>query len=559
MSDWAVDAEGDVLVEPGGAPVPFRMTEPGEKRPLSDEQRLANLNRSMPFSDEAEKGVLSGVLSDPAGRLSECRISLPAEAFYHPANRMIYEALLAMLDACAPIEISSVTHWLRSRGQLDKCGGGGAISQLYSFIPISVQWQWHLGIVQKKFKLRQVINAAAEFIHEAQTHGTDDPNEGVDGLLASCQERMIALTDGKEEQRVKNWASICADIVDDVEEAFAPGNKGHIPLSRIATGFTSFDRRTGGLEGGTMFVIGARPSMGKTAFAMNIVENVALGEGHYHQWNHPPKPVLVFSLEMSARALGRRSIVGGAGVNLNQVRFGLGSVHDKDNITIRFGKMCHAKIFVCDCAALSIEEQRSIARIMVAKHGIKLVVSDYLQLATSESKKAKQNRALEIGEISHGYKAMAKELDIPVIVLAQLNRNTEERKGGKPKLSDLREGGDIEQDADIVGLLHRTPYYDENAPEDEAELIIAKGRDIGVGEVPLRFVADITRFESLTDSLLSNDPEKRDAGSKAQQEAQAKRDEKPARKPFKPNVPPRPQPQNREPQQGEFMPAPHDD
>ena len=496
---------------------------PREARKPSPEEKLANLNRSMPCSDEAESGMLSAFLADPQQLLSEARLSLPPEVFYHQRKREVYETLLEMLDAGTPIDVLTLTQRLRDKSLLDKFGGPGAVTELGSYFPVTAQVEFYKFVLTEKWKQRQLINACSDIIGDALVFAGKELGSQVDDLIAAAQERLLALTRDADSKGFRTMQQITADVVEDIYEAYE--NQGHIPLNRLATGFTSIDRRTGGLEGNCFFVIAARPSMGKTSLAMNIAECVALGKGfgHYKEFNPPPKPVLVFSMEMSAKSLGRRMIVGGAGINLNQVRYGLKSHNDQDALNRRVQLLRKAPIYVVEEGGLSIQQVRSRARIMAKKLGIGLIVIDYLQLMSSSTKRAQQNRAIEIGEISRGCKNMSKELNVPVIALAQLNRNAEDRKGGRPKLSDLREGGDIEQDADIVGLLHRDAYYDDEAPETQATLIIAKGRDIGVGDVPLEFWDATTTFRSTTDSLLSNDPEKRDAGSDAQKRASEKR------------------------------------
>jgi replicative DNA helicase len=245
-----------------------------------------------------------------------------------------------------------------------------------------------------------------------------------------------------------------------------------------------------------MIIIAARPSMGKTAFAMNIVENVALNS---------KLPVAVFSLEMSSQQIVQRLLCSRARVNLGKVREGFMADRDFHNLTVAASKLAESKIFIDDTAGLSILELRAKARRLKAQHDIQLIAIDYLQLMKSTSRRAQDNRQLEIAEISSGLKALAKELSIPIIVLAQLNRNPEGRAGGKPRLSDLRESGSIEQDADLVGLLVRSEYYAEDQEErdqmkGEAELIIAKQRNGPVGEVPLTFLKEFTRFEDRVDA-----------------------------------------------------------
>jgi replicative DNA helicase len=500
--------------------------------PVSTEEKLSNLNRSLPWSNEAEMGVLSCILQDPAERLSECRTEVPVEGFYGPGNRIVYEALLAMLDAGAVIEMASVTMWLNERNLLDKVGGAGHVSELFTFIPASAHYGFYRKKVLDKLRLRRLIASCTDIVAEAlnvEEYADSDPAD----MVASAQERVLALTQAEDNMGYYEWHEALEMVADDVADAFQ--NMGHIPKNRLSTGFTDLDRRTGGLEDNCFFIIAARPSQGKTSLAMNIVENVAIGEGHYKEFDQVPLPVAVYSLEMSVKSLARRSLVGGAGVNLNQVRFGLGSRNDQSNIGQRFNKMKDAKIYTYDVAGMSIERIRASARILKKRKGIRLIVIDYLQLITSEfARRMKYPRNQEIGHISKQLKAMSKELGVPVIALAQLNRNVEERgKDARPKSSDLRESGDIEQDADIIGLLKRNQYAedDEDASDKPgATFFIDKGRDIGLEDIQLDFIGATTQFRSRTTSLLSNNAAEREQGSAAQKKAK----HQPAQSPKKP-------------------------
>jgi replicative DNA helicase len=271
-------------------------------------------------------------------------------------------------------------------------------------------------------------------------------------------------------------------------------------ITGLPTGFAEFDRMTDGLHESEMIVIAARPSMGKTAWAMGVAEHVAIDQ---------KLPVAVFSLEMSSQQLVQRLLCSRARVNLQRVRDGFLAERDFPSITAAASKLAEAKIFIDDSASLSILELRAKARRLKAQHGIRLIVVDYLQLLRSTTRRAQDNRQLEISEISSGLKSLAKELHVPVLVLAQLNRQPEARSGGKPRLSDLRESGSIEQDADLVGLLVRPEIYeeDEDARAEkagEAELIIAKQRNGPIGEIALTFLKEFTRFE---DRARNIDPE----------------------------------------------------
>lgn len=265
-------------------------------------------------------------------------------------------------------------------------------------------------------------------------------------------------------------------------------------LTGLSTGFIEFDRMTSGLHDAEMVVIAARPSMGKTAFVMNIAEHVAV---------HDKKPVAVFSLEMSSQQLVQRMLCSRARVNLRKARDGFLADSDFDKIASAAGKLAEANIYIDDTPGLTILELRAKARRLKSRHDVSLIIVDYLQLLRSTSRRGQENRQIEISEISAGIKGLAKELKIPILVAAQLNRNPENRTGdskGRPRLSDLRESGSIEQDADLVGLLVRQEYYadtDEEKDETEgkADLIIAKQRNGPTGDVPLTFIKEFTRFE----------------------------------------------------------------
>ena len=289
---------------------------------------------------------------------------------------------------------------------------------------------------------------------------------------------------------VVSTKDLVMQAIEQIEKVYE--NRGSV--TGLSTGFTEFDHMTSGLHQAEMIVIAARPSMGKTALAMNIAEHVALVEG---------KPVAVFSLEMSSQQLVQRLLCSRAKVNLQRVRNGFLSERDFPSLTAVASRLATAKLFIDDSPGLSIAELRAKARRLVASHQVQLLVIDYLQLLRSTSRRAQDNRQIEISEISAGIKSLAKELNIPIIVIAQLNRQPDARakEGGRPRLSDLRESGSIEQDADVVGLLVRSEYYetDEEAKQEkagQAELIIAKQRNGPTGDVPLTFLKEYTRFEN---------------------------------------------------------------
>jgi replicative DNA helicase len=330
--------------------------------------------------------------------------------------------------------------------------------------------------------LRQIISTCTESVRRAY----EEQGE-VGALLDEVEQKIFNVGDDRFKGQLLTMKEQVMGALESIEKLYE--RRGGI--TGISTGFTEFDRMTSGLHPSEMIVIAARPSMGKTALAMNISEHVAISQ---------KLPVAVFSLEMSSQQLVQRMLCSRARVNLQRVRDGFLAERDFPSLTAAASKLAEARIFIDDAASLSILELRAKARRLKAQQDVQLIVVDYLQLLRSTTRRAQDNRQLEISEISAGLKGLAKELKIPLIVIAQLNRQPEARSGGKPRLSDLRESGSIEQDADLVGLLVRPEIYEEDEEaraekEGEAELIIAKQRNGPVGEISLTFLKEFTRFE----------------------------------------------------------------
>ncbi len=362
-------------------------------------------------------------------------------------------------------------------------GTAALVTNLFTFVPTAANVQYYLEIVRDKYILRQIISAATESVRRAY-----EEQDEVDSLLDEVEQKIFDVGEDRFKGQMLSMKDHAMQAIETIEKLYE--RKGSI--TGISTGFVEFDRMTSGLHPSEMVVIAARPSMGKTALAMNIAEFVAISE---------KLPVAVFSLEMSSQQLVQRMLCSRARVNLQRVRDGFLGERDFPSLTAAASKLAEAKIFIDDSASLSILELRAKARRLKAQQDVQLLIIDYLQLLRSTSRRAQDNRQLEISEISAGLKALAKELKIPVIVVAQLNRQPEQRTGGKPRLSDLRESGSIEQDADLVGLLVRPELYEEDEEArvekaGEAELIIAKQRNGPVGEIPLTFLKEYTRFET---------------------------------------------------------------
>jgi replicative DNA helicase len=456
----------------------------GEKVvPISPTGSAQDFHRSPPHSVEAEQGVLGSMLISPRETIAECVEKINEEYFYVPAHRTIYDVLVELWNGGQGIDLITFTQVLRDRNLLDSVGGAAFVTNLFTFVPTAANVQYYLEIVRDKYILRQIISAATESVRRAY-----EEQDEVDSLLDEVEQKIFDVGEDRFKGQMLSMKDHAMQAIETIEKLYE--RKGSI--TGISTGFVEFDRMTSGLHPSEMVVIAARPSMGKTALAMNIAEHVAINE---------TLPVGVFSLEMSSQQLVQRLLCSRAKVNLQRVRDGFLGERDFPSLTAAASKLAEAKMFIDDSASLSILELRAKARRLKAQHDVQLVIVDYLQLLRSTSRRAQDNRQLEISEISAGLKALAKELKIPVMVVAQLNRQPEQRSGGKPRLSDLRESGSIEQDADLVGLLVRPELYEEDEDariekSGEAELIIAKQRNGPVGEIPLTFLKEYTRFET---------------------------------------------------------------
>ena len=458
-----------------------------EKRGYSQVFHTTNkeVPRSLPYSEDAEKGVLCSLVLSPREVGDLCILRLHPDAFYSPAHKIVYELVIEFSDKSKPIDFITLKQTLKDRGFLEEVGGPEFLNEVYTFVPTAANAAYYVDIVREKYLLRRLILAC-----DALSRRCYDDQENVEPLLDDAERQIFEITGDHVKIDVVPTKDLVMEAIEQIEKIYE--NRGSV--TGLPTGFTEFDRMTSGLHPAEMVVIAARPSMGKTALAMNIAEHVAIDVG---------KPVAVFSLEMSSQQLVQRLLCSRAKVNLQRVRNGFLSERDFPNLTTAASRLATAKLFIDDTPGLTIAELRAKARRLAASHQIELLVVDYLQLLRSTSRRAQDNRQIEISEISAGIKSLAKELKIPIIVIAQLNRqpDTRAKEGGRPRLSDLRESGSIEQDADVVGLLVRSEYYetDDEAKQEkagEADLIIAKQRNGPTGDVALTFLKEYTRFEN---------------------------------------------------------------
>jgi replicative DNA helicase len=460
----------------------------GEKPDFrSKTQHQPDPHRMLPQSPEAEMGVLSSYLLAPREVGGICaEKKLTPKHFHIPAHATLYGVVEEMWSQNVPIEFITLTQKLRDKQQLDAIGGPAFITNLFTYLPTAANVNYYLDSVIEKHTLREIIRVCTEYA----ARGYEETG-AVQTLLDEVETRIFEIAKGQFQESDFDIRKEVMDAITSIHEIFE--RQGSI--NGLPTGIKSLDDMTNGLHGSEMIVIAARPSMGKTALAMNIAEYIAVEQ---------KKPVAVFSLEMSSQQLVQRLICSRARVSLSRLRDGFLNPRDFPAITSAGTRLADCKMFIDDTPSLSILELRAKARRLKSQHDIQAIFIDYLQLLRSPSRRAQDNRQLEIAEISSGIKALAKELNIPIVVLAQLNRNPESRSGeskGRPRLSDLRESGSIEQDADLVGLLVREEYYAESDEQRQetsgkATLIIAKQRNGPVGDVPLTFLKEFTRFET---------------------------------------------------------------
>jgi replicative DNA helicase len=453
-----------------------------QRQPLADPLKV---DRLPPHSIEAEQGVLGCVLQAPNECLGETieKFKSGSEVFYDLRHRSIYEVLVEMFDHKEGIDLITLQQRLKDRQQLEAVGGLAYLSSLPDAVPSAANLEYYAEIVREKYLLRRMIAACTSVVARVYDHEGE-----VDALLDEVERDILRIS----EARVESTANTIKDLVRKAINTVEDFHQRQGTLTGIGTGFIDFDRMTNGLHEGEMIVIAARPSMGKTSLAMNIAEHVSVDLR---------LPVGVFSLEMTAESLVLRMLCSRARVNLRNIREGFLAERDFPKLTGAAGKLANAPLFIDDTSALSILQLRAKARRMHQQYGIKLFVIDYLQLVHSTARRA-DNRQQEIADISNGIKALAKELRVPMMVLSQLNRDIEKEKNRKPRLSDLRESGAIEQDADLVGLLYEPSSGGDDegsGPEQDAksmDLYVAKQRNGPTGDVHLTFLRSYTRFES---------------------------------------------------------------
>ena len=439
------------------------------------------LDRIPPQSIEAEQDVLGAMLIEREA-ISKVAEFLHTEDFYREAHRLLFATALELFDKNDAVDLITVIEHLRKNDQLEKAGGIAYVTSLANSVPTAANVLYHARIVEEKALLRQLINAATNIAGLGY-----EASEEVDSILDNAERMILEVSNRKIGKDFAPIKTIIFEAFDRIQGLYE--SKGGI--TGLATGFKDLDRLTSGLQPSDLILIAARPSMGKTAFVLNIASHVAIRE---------KQTVAFFSLEMSKEQLVQRMLCSEAPIDSQRLRVGDLEGKDWQKLVSAADRLSSAPIFIDDTPGITVMEMRAKARRLKIEHDLKLVIIDYLQLMQGSSKsRASENRQQEISEISRSLKGLARELNVPVIALSQLSRSVESRQVKKPMLSDLRESGSLEQDADIVSFLYREDYYNpETENKNITDIIIAKHRNGPVDSMQLFFHKQFTKFADLS-------------------------------------------------------------
>ena len=436
------------------------------------------LGKVPPHDEDAEQAVLGSMLTDNDAVMAAVEV-LKEDAFYREDNKIIYQAILNLYSKSEPIDIITLKDELESMGKFEQVGGFEYLASLPDKVPTTANVQKYIKIVEEKSVLRNLIKTANEIIELGY-----NPTEDVEDIMDGAEKKIFDIMQSKNTKSYTPIKDVLVESFTNLEKLY--NQKQHV--TGVPTQFYDLDDKTAGLHGSELILVAARPAMGKTAFALNIATNAALRAN---------VPVAIFSLEMSKDQLVNRMLCSEAMVDSNKVRTGKLDEEDWTKLAEAIGPLSEAGVYIDDTPGISVMEIRTKCRKLKMEKNIGLVVIDYLQLI-SGSNKRNGSREQEISEISRSLKVLAKELNVPVIALSQLSRAVEQRDDHRPMLSDLRESGAIEQDADIVMFLYRDDYYNkESAEKDIAEVIIAKQRGGSTGTVKLDWMGNYTKFVNI--------------------------------------------------------------
>ena len=443
-------------------------------------------DRTPPHNIEAEQAVIGAIFLRPDA-FSTASELLIASDFYRVSHQRIFQAMTTLSDKGEPIDLVTVTTLLSNEQTLDEAGGVSYLSDISSSVPTAANISFYSKIVEEKALLRRLIRAATDIVTTTFEKECD-----VDELLNEAEKNILEVSNRKNASSFKAIKDVLIEVYDDIEQL----NQNNNEVTGVPTGYRDLDKITSGFQKNDLIIIAARPSVGKTAFALNIAQNVS---------TKTDENVAIFSLEMGAEQLVSRMLCAEGNIDSQRLRTGNLLADDWGKLTMAMGSLSNAGIFIDDSPGIRVSEIRSKCRRLKQEHGLGMIIIDYLQLI-SGSASSQENRQQEVSEISRSLKGLARELEVPLIALSQLSRGVEQRQDKRPIMSDLRESGSIEQDADIVGFLYRDDYYDsESEQQNIIEIIISKQRNGPTGTVELAFVKEYNKFVDLDHRYQSED------------------------------------------------------
>jgi replicative DNA helicase len=435
-------------------------------------------DRLPPQNIEAEQAVLGAIFLEPSALTVASEILIP-EDFYRASHQKIFNAMLKLNDEGKVVDLVTVTEDLAAAKLIEDTGGVSYLSELASSVPTAANIEYYARIVEEKSLLRRLIRTATEIASDGYSR-----EDEVEALLSEAEKNILAVAQRKNAGAFHNIKDVLVRTYDNIEQMHQRAGE----ITGLETGFIELDRMTAGFQRNDLIIVGARPSVGKTAFALNIAQNVAHKTG---------ENIAIFSLEMGAEQLVMRLLCAEGNIDAQRLRTGSLTDDDWGKLTMAMGSLSNSGIFIDDTPGVRISDIRSKCRRLKQEHGLGMILIDYLQLILG-SGRAGENRQQEVSEISRSLKQLARELQIPVIALSQLSRGVEQRQDKRPMMSDIRESGSIEQDADIVAFLYRDDYYDkESENKNIIEIIIAKQRNGPTGTVSLAFVKEYNKFVNL--------------------------------------------------------------
>ncbi|ODJ56221.1 replicative DNA helicase [Brochothrix thermosphacta] len=442
---------------------------------------MDNIDRTPPQNNEAEQAIIGAIFIEPNALITAAEVLQP-EDFYRQAHQHIFRAMVMMNEQGKALDVVTVSETLTSQGLIEDIGGISYLTDLAVSVPTAANVGYYIEIVEEKALLRRLINTATQIA----TSGFAN-EETVEALVDDAERRILEVAQRKNVGHFKNITDVLSEAYDNIE--LLSNREGDI--TGLPTGFKELDRMTAGFQRNDLIIVAARPSVGKTAFALNIAQNTAIKTN---------ETVAIFSLEMGASQLINRMLCAEGNIDAQNMRTGKLNDEEWRKLALAISTLSSTNIFIDDSPGIRVNEIRSKCRRLKQEHGLGMIVIDYLQLIQGSGIGGGENRQQEVSEISRTLKQLARELEVPVIALSQLSRGVEQRQDKRPMMSDIRESGSIEQDADIVAFLYREDYYDREAADEDngtIEIIIAKQRNGPVGTVQLAFVKEYNKFVDL--------------------------------------------------------------